>query len=141
MVARPSISYRGVVRNKSVYFALGVNVNGGKEVLGIWIEQTEGAKFRLKVVNELKTRGVEDILIACCDGLKGFPEAIETVFPNAVVQTCIVHVIRNSVRFVSYKDRREVVRDLKPIYTLPPVVTTQRTRSRPSTTNGSTATR
>ncbi len=108
---------QGVVRNKSVYLALGVNVNGGKEVLGIWIEQTEGAKFWLKVVNELKTRGVEDVLIACCDGLKGFPEAIETVFPNAVVQTCIVHVIRNSVRFVSYKDRREVVRDLKPIYT------------------------
>lgn len=107
---------QGVVRNKSIYLALGVNVSGGKEVLGMWIEQTEGAKFWLKVVNELKTRGVEDILIACCDGLKGFPEAIEAVFPKTVVQTCIVHQIRNSVRFVSYKDRKAVVRDLKPIY-------------------------
>lgn len=107
---------QGVVRNKAVYIALGVNTHGGKEVLGLWIEQTEGAKFWLKVVNELKTRGVQDILIVCCDGLKGFPDAIEAVFPKAVVQTCIVHMIRNSVRFVSYKDRREVVRDLKPIY-------------------------
>jgi putative transposase len=107
---------QGVVRNKSVYLALGVNVQGSKEVLGMWVEQTEGAKFWLKVVNELKNRGVQDILIACCDGLKGFPEAIEAVFPNTVVQTCIVHLIRNSVRFVSYKDRKEVVRDLKPIY-------------------------
>jgi putative transposase len=107
---------QGVVRNKSVYLALGVNLHGGKEVLGIWIEQNEGAKFWLKVVNELKTRGLRDILIACCDGLKGFPEAIETVFPGAVVQTCIVHMIRNSTRFVSYKDRKELVRDLKPIY-------------------------
>ena len=107
---------QGVVRNKSVYLALGVTVQGGKEVLGLWIEQNEGAKFWLKVVNELKGRGVRDILIACCDGLKGFPEAIETVFPQAVVQTCIVHMIRNSVRFVSYKDRRELVRDLKPVY-------------------------
>ncbi len=107
---------QGVVRNKSVYLALGVNVQGGKEVLGMWVEQTEGAKFWLKVINELKNRGVEDILIACCDGLKGFPEAIEAVFSNTIVQTCIVHLIRNSVRFVSYKDRRDVVRDLKPIY-------------------------
>ncbi len=107
---------QGVVRNKSVYLALGVNVQGGKEVLGMWVEQTEGAKFWLKVMNELKNRGVEDILIACCDGLKGFPEAIEAVFSNTIVQTCIVHLIRNSVRFVSYKDRRDVVRDLKPIY-------------------------
>jgi putative transposase len=90
---------QGVVRNKSVYLALGVNVQGGKEVLGIWVEQTEGAKFWLKVINELKNRGVEDILVACCDGLKGFPDAIEAVFPNTVVQTCIVHQIRNSVRF------------------------------------------
>lgn len=108
---------QGVVRNKAVYIALGVTTHGSKEVLGIWIEQNEGAKFWLKVVNELKTRGVRDILIACCDGLKGFPEAIEAVFPNTVVQTCIVHMIRNSVRFVSYKDRKELVRDLKPIYT------------------------
>jgi putative transposase len=107
---------QGVVRNKAVYLALGVTMHGGKEVLGMWIEQNEGAKFWLKVINELKTRGVRDILIACCDGLKGFPEAIEAVFPQAVVQTCIVHMIRNSVRFVSYKDRKEVVRDLKPVY-------------------------
>jgi len=107
---------QGVVRNKAVYLALGVTAHGSKEVLGLWIEQNEGAKFWLKVINELKTRGVRDILIACCDGLKGFPEAIEAVFPNTVVQTCIVHMIRNSARFVSYKDRKELVRDLKPVY-------------------------
>ncbi len=107
---------QGVVRNKAVYLALGVTAHGSKEVLGLLIEQSEGAKFWLKVINELKTRGVRDILIACCDGLKGFPEAIETVFPNTVVQTCIVHMIRNSARFVSYKDRKELVRDLKPVY-------------------------
>jgi putative transposase len=107
---------QGVVRNKSVYLALGVTMHGTKEILGLWIEHTEGAKFWLKVVNELKTRGVRDILIACCDGLKGFPEAIETAFPQAVVQTCIVHMIRNSLRYVSYKDRKAVVKDLRPIY-------------------------
>lgn len=107
---------QGVVRNKAVYLALGVTIHGNKEVLGMWIEQNEGAKFWLKLINELKTRGVRDILIACCDGLKGFPEAIEAVFPQTTVQTCIVHMIRNSVRFVSYKDRKEVVRDLKPVY-------------------------
>ncbi|MCZ2110358.1 MAG: IS256 family transposase [Dehalococcoidia bacterium] len=110
---------QGVVRNKSVYIALGVTTQGTKEVLGLWIEQNEGAKFWLKVINELKTRGVNDVLIACCDGLKGFPEAIEAVFPKTVVQTCIVHMIRNSARFVSYKDRKELVRDLKPIYAAP----------------------
>jgi putative transposase len=108
---------QGVVRNKSVYLALGVTLAGSKEVLGLWIEQNEGAKFWLKVVNELKTRGVRDILIACCDGLKGFPEAIETAFPATVVQTCIVHMIRNSLRFVSYKDRKAVAKDLRPVYT------------------------
>jgi putative transposase len=107
---------QGVVRNKSVYLALGVTMHGSKEVLGVWIEQNEGAKFWLKVVNELKTRGVRDILIACCDGLKGFPEAIETAFPQTVVQTCIVHMVRNSLRYVSYKDRKAVVKDLRPIY-------------------------
>jgi putative transposase len=111
---------QGVVRNKSVYLALGVTMHGSKEVLGLWIEQNEGAKFWLKVVNELKTRGVRDILIACCDGLKGFPEAIETAFPQAVVQTCIVHMIRNSLRYVSYKDRKAVVKDLRPIYSAAP---------------------
>lgn len=108
---------QGVVRNKSVYLALGVTLAGSKEVLGLWIEQNEGAKFWLKVVNELKTRGVRDILIACCDGLKGFPEAIEAAFPVTVVQTCIVHMIRNSLRFVSYKDRKAVAKDLRPVYT------------------------
>jgi putative transposase len=108
---------QGVVRNKSVYLALGVTLAGSKEVLGLWIEQNEGAKFWLKVVNELKTRGVRDILIACCDGLKGFPEAIEAVFPQAVVQTCIVHMIRNSLRFVSYRDRKAIAKDLRTIYT------------------------
>jgi putative transposase len=108
---------QGVVRNKSVYIALGVTLAGTKEVLGLWIEQNEGAKFWLKVVNELKTRGVRDLLIACCDGLKGFPEAIEAVFPQTVVQTCIVHMIRNSLRFVSYKDRKAVAKDLRPVYT------------------------
>jgi putative transposase len=88
-----------------------------RATLGIWIEQTEGAKFWLKVMNELKTRGVQDILIVCCDGLKGFPDAIENVFPKATVQTCIVHMIRNSLRYVSFKDRKAVVKDLKPIYT------------------------
>jgi putative transposase len=107
---------QGVVRNKAVYIALGVTLAGGKEVLGLWIEQNEGAKFWLKVVNELKTRGVRDILIACCDGLKGFPEAIETAFPLTVVQTCIVHMIRNSLRFVSYKDRKAVAKDLRLVY-------------------------
>ena len=108
---------QGVVRNKSIYLAIGVTVHGTREVLGIWIEQTEGAKFWLKVMNELKTRGVNDILIVCCDGLKGFPEAIETAFPKAIVQTCIVHMIRNSLRYVSYKERRVVAADLKLIYT------------------------
>jgi putative transposase len=108
---------QGVVRNKSVYLAVGITLHDTREVLGLWIEQTEGAKFWLKVMNELKTRGVTDILVACCDGLKGFPEAIESAFPNATVQTCIVHMIRNSLRYVSFKDRKAVVTDLKPIYT------------------------
>jgi len=106
---------QGVVRNKAVYLALGVTLAGSKEVLGLWIEQNEGAKIWLKVVTELKNRGVKDILIACCDGLKGFPEAIETAFPVTVVQTCIVHMIRNSLRLVSYKDRKAVAKDLRPV--------------------------
>lgn len=108
---------KGVVTRKSVYMALGVNLEGTKEVLGLWIEGSEGAKFWLKTITELQNRGVEDIFIVCCDGLKGFPEAIEAVFPKAVVQTCIVHMIRNSTRYVSYKDRKKVAADLKPIYT------------------------
>src|ERR1700722_10753542 len=106
----------GVVGNKSAYLALGINPEGKKEVLGLWLEQNEGAKFWLKVVTELKNRGVEDIFIACCDGLKGFPEAIEAVFPKAVVQTCIVHMIRNSARFVSWRERKTLCADLRSVY-------------------------
>ena len=107
---------QGTVTNKSAYLAIGVNMAGTKEVLGLWLEGAEGAKFWLKILTELKNRGVQDILILCCDGLKGFPEAIEAVFPKAVVQTCIVHMIRNSLRFVSYKDRKAVAGAIKPIY-------------------------
>jgi len=96
--------------------ALAINPNGEKEVLGLWIEQSEGAKFWLKVVNELKARGVNDILIAVVDGLKGFPEAITSVFPQTTVQTCIVHLIRNSLAFVSWKDRKSLMPALKAIY-------------------------
>ena len=107
----------GKVANVSVYLALGVNMDGHKELLGIWISRTEGAKFWLGVITELKNRGVKDILIACVDGLKGFPEAIEAVFPQTEIQLCIVHMVRNSVRFVNWKDRKELCADLKTIYT------------------------
>ena len=107
----------GKVGNVSVYLALGVNMEGQKELLGIWISRTEGAKFWLGVITELQTRGVKDIFIACVDGLKGFPEAIEAVFPQTQVQLCIVHMIRNSVRFVNWKDRKQLCSDLKTIYT------------------------
>ena len=106
----------GAVRTKAVYLAIGVNMDGHKEVLGLWIAQTEGAKFWLQVVTELKTRGVQDIFIACVDGLKGFPEAIEAVYPKAAVQLCIVHMVRNSLNFVSWKLQREVAADLRTIY-------------------------
>ncbi len=106
----------GTVRTKAVYLALGVNLNGEKELLGIWIAQTEGAKFWLQVVTELKNRGIQDIFIACVDGLKGFPEAIETVFPNTDVQLCIVHLVRYSLNYVSWKLRKEVAADLRTIY-------------------------
>ena len=106
----------GVAKNKAVYLALGMNVDGIKTVLGLWIEQTEGAKFWLRVMTELKNRGVQDILIAAVDGLKGFPEAITSVFPQAQVQTCIVHLVRHCLRFVPWKDRKEVAADLKAIY-------------------------
>ena len=113
---RVKIRDEGLVRNKAVYVALAITAEGDKEVLGLWIEQTEGAKFWLKVMNELKTRGVGDILIAVVDGLTGFPEAIGTVFPRTTVQTCIVHLIRNSLAFVSWKDRRTVMPAIKAIY-------------------------
>jgi len=105
-----------VVRNKAVYLALGVLHDGTRDVLGMWIEQTEGAKFWLKVFNDLRTRGVNDILIAVVDGLKGLAEAIELAFPRTTVQTCIVHLIRNSFDYASWKDRRAVAAVLKPIY-------------------------
>jgi putative transposase len=106
----------GVVRVKAVYLAIGINLQGEKEVLGLWIAQTEGAKFWLHVVTELKNRGVQDIFIACVDGLKGFPEAIETVYPQAAVQLCIVHLVRNSLNYVSWKMRKPIAADLKQIY-------------------------
>src|SRR5438046_9941106 len=96
----------GHVRNKAVYLAIGVTLEGLKEVLGLWIAQTEGAKFWLQVVTELKNRGVQDIFIACVDGLKGLPQAIETVFPKAQVQLCIVHLVRNCLNYVSWKERK-----------------------------------
>lgn len=111
------IRENGHVTNKAAYVAMGIGVDGTKDVLGIWIDQSEGAKFWLGVLTELKNRGVRDILIACVDGLKGFPDAIEVVFPEATVQTCIVHMIRASMRFVSWKDRKKIVKDLRPIYT------------------------
>ena len=106
----------GHVKNKAIYLAIGVTMEGFKEVLGLWIAQTEGAKFWLQVVTELKNRGVTDIFIACVDGLKGFPEAIESVFPQTEIQLCIVHLVRHSLNFVGWKQRKEVAADLKLIY-------------------------
>lgn len=98
-------------RQPAIYLAIGVNTDGMKEVLGLWTAATEGAKFWLSVVTELKSRGVENILIACVDGLKGFPEAIEAVYPQAEVQLCLVHLVRHSLNFVSWKDRKAVAAD------------------------------
>lgn len=113
---RVKIRDEGMVRNKAIHIALGVLADGTKVVLGLWIEQNEGAKFWLRVMNELKNRGVEDIMLAVVDGLKGFPDAITAVFPEAVVQTCIVHLLRNSMDFVSWKDRKPLATALKGIY-------------------------
>jgi putative transposase len=113
---RVKIRDEGTVRNKAVYLALGIRTDGLKEILGLWIEQTEGAKFWLRVMNELKARGVKDCLIAVVDGLKGFPEAIGAVFPETQVQTCIVHLMRHGLSLCSYKDRRPVAKDMKAIY-------------------------
>lgn len=104
------------VINKAIFLALGVNLEGHKELLGMWIAQNEGAKFWLNVLTELQNRGLKDILIACIDGLKGFPEAINTVFPDTQIQLCIVHMVRNSMKFVPYKDYKAVAADLKKIY-------------------------
>lgn len=113
---RVKIRDEGMVRNKAVHLALGVRADGTKEILGLWLEQNEGARFWLRVMNELKNRGVEDVLIAVIDGLKGFPEAILAVFPEATIQTCVVHLLRHSLDFVSYKDRKAVAAALKDIY-------------------------
>jgi len=113
---RVKIRDEGLVRNKAVYVALALDTDGHKHVLGLWIEQSEGAKFWLKVMNGLKARSLEDILIAVVDGLKGFPEAIGAVYPQTILQTCIVHLIRSSLRFVSWKDRKQVMPDMKAIY-------------------------
>jgi len=113
---RVKIRDEGMVKNKAVYLAIGVRCSGYREVLGIWIEQTEGAKFWLRVMTEIRNRGTHDVLIAVVDGLKGFPEAISAVFPAAQVQTCIVHLIRYSMQFASWKERKLVAAALKPIY-------------------------
>lgn len=113
---RVKIRDEGLVRNKAIHIALGARADGKKEVLGLWIEQNEGAKFWLRVMNELKNRGVDDIMLAVVDGLKGFPDAITAVFPDTVVQTCIVHLLRNSMSFVSWKDRKPLAMALKSVY-------------------------
>src|SRR3954447_18789821 len=113
---RVKVRDEGLVRNKAVHIALGVRADGTKEVLGLWPEQNEGAKFWLRVMNELRNRAVEDILIAVVDGLKGFPDAITAVFPDATVQTCIVHLLRQSLAFIAHKDRKAVAAGLKDVY-------------------------
>ena len=113
---RVKIRHEGSIKNKAIYLAIGINMEGLKEVLGLWIAETEGSKFWLQVVTEIKNRGVKDILIASVDGLKGFPEAIESVFPETSIQICIVHMVRNSLKFVPFKDRKNLATDLKAIY-------------------------
>ena len=116
---RVKVRDQGTVSNKAVYLALGITPDGRKHILGLWIDPNEGAKFWLRIVNELRNRGVRDILIAVVDGLKGFPEAINAAFPHTLVQTCIVHLLRNALAYVSWQDRRQVVAALKPIYQAP----------------------
>ena len=116
---RVKIREDGVVRNKAVYLALGVLRDGTRDILGLWIENTEGAKFWLKVFNDLRTRGVNDVLIAVTDGLKGMAEALEAVFPATTLQTCIVHLIRNSLDYASWKDRKQLAAAIRPIYGAP----------------------
>ncbi|MHC8304697.1 IS256 family transposase [Pseudomonas sp. PB3P13] len=113
---RVKIREEGLVRNKAIYLALGVLPDGTRDILGIWIENTEGAKFWMKVFNDLKTRGVGDVLIAVTDGLKGMPEALSAVFPATTLQTCIVHLIRNSLDYAAWDKRRELAKALKPVY-------------------------
>lgn len=108
--------HEGRVENRAVYVALGINLEGRKEVLGLWTSANEGAKFWLNVLTEIRNRGVRDVYLVCVDGLKGFPQAIESIFPNAEVQLCIVHMVRASLNYVTWQDRKKVVADLKPIY-------------------------
>jgi len=110
------VKSQGRVVNKAIYLAFGVNLHGLKEVLGMWASESEGSKFWMQVVTELKNRGIQDIFIACVDGLKGFPEAIEAVFPQTQVQICLVHMVRHSLSYVSHKNRKPVADDLKAIY-------------------------
>ena len=116
---RVKIRDEGVVRNKAIYLALGMLPDGTRDILGLWIENTEGAKFWMKVFTDLRARGLEDILIAVTDGLKGMPEALEAIYPATMLQTCIVHLIRNSLSYASYKDRKALALAIKPIYTAP----------------------
>ena len=116
---RLRIKDKGVVTTKVAYLAVGVDLDGRKHALGLWIAEAEAAKFWAKVVTDLRNRGVKDILIACCDGLTGLPDAIRSVFPDTVVQTCVVHVIRNAMRFISYGDRKKVAAGMREIYTAP----------------------
>ena len=111
-----SVRDGGTVTKKAVYVALGMTLNGDRDVLGLWLEGSEGARFWLSVLTDLKNRGIEDVFFVCCDGLTGFPQAIEAAFPKAVVQTCIVHMIRASLRYVSYTDRKRLVTDLRTVY-------------------------
>ncbi len=111
------IRSKGVVQNRSIYLAIGVPADGRREVLGMWVQQTEGAKFWCSILEEIRRRGVEDILVLCADGLTGMPQAVEAIFPKAIFQTCIVHVIRSSTRFVAWKDRKRVCADLRAVYT------------------------
>lgn len=113
------VKTQGVVKHKCLYNVLGLNTEGKKEILGIYLAETEGAKFWLQVLTDLQNRGVEDILIVCIDNLKGFPEAIETIFPKAEIQVCIVHQIRNSLRYITSKDTKQFLRDLKEVYKAP----------------------
>ena len=116
---RVKIRDNGHILNKTIYIAIGVDLEGRKESLGLWVAKTEGSKFWLSILTELKNRGVEDIFIACCDGLTGLPEAIESVFSHTTVQLCVVHMIRNSLKFVAWKDYKAITRDLKKIYAAP----------------------
>lgn len=127
------------VRSRACYLAVGVTVEGDREALGIWWQDSEGSKFWLAVLNDLHRRGVADVLIACVDGLAGVPEAIEAVFPQAWVQTCIVHQIRSSLRYVNYRDRRTLAKDLRPS-TPPPTPRPPSTSSTASTSTGAPAT-